>query len=321
MVVNQKVAEYLGAIIQAGYNTPADRLKSVIMENLRGLIPFDMALWASGRADDLTVHNTYLYNLPASLMDSYENIKDQDRLLAAVIDEPGVTMKMCDLYTHRERQEAPAYKDHSKLFGIEAVLSTGQIDPRTGLLDAISLYRNQRGNSFSDDDRLTKQFLFPFMIQIWHQNQIHYLKSISGGDYGQASAICDKAGWIRNADPEFIELLKTRWPDLTPPALPDELTTWMAAESGVPMKTGELTLTAKKFDDLTLLQARTRGSLALLSAREEEIAEAFASGQSYKQIAEDLFVSPSTVRRHLENIYKKLGVSNKVELFQLINQG
>ncbi len=320
-MMNQKVSDFLKDIINAGYNVPADQLKKVIIDRFQDLITFDMAVWVSGHAENLTVHNTYLYNLPDNLMDSWENIKYEDRVLAAVLEEPGVTVKACELYTPQERQESPAYKDHSKFFGIEAVLSTGLIDPKTGLLDAISLYRRERENIYTDDDRRTKQFLFPFMIQIWHQNQIHYLKSVSGGDYGQASAICDKAGWIRNADGEFIGLLKKQWPGWTAPALPHEMATWLTAGSGAPLRTGELIVTSKMLDDLHLLQARPRGPLILLSAREEEIAEAFASGLSYKRIAEKLFVSPSTVRRHLENIYKKLGVSNKVELFQLINQG
>ena len=34
-----------------------------------------------------------------------------------------------------------------------------------------------------------------------------------------------------------------------------------------------------------------------------------AAGRSNSQIAERLFVAPSTVRKHLENIYSKLGVT------------
>ena len=51
-----------------------------------------------------------------------------------------------------------------------------------------------------------------------------------------------------------------------------------------------------------------------LSAREREIAEAFSSGESYQQIAERLCIAPSTVRTHLTAVYRKLGVSSKLEL-------
>jgi DNA-binding CsgD family transcriptional regulator len=37
-----------------------------------------------------------------------------------------------------------------------------------------------------------------------------------------------------------------------------------------------------------------------------------AAGESNAQIAAALFVAPSTVRKHLENVYRKLGVTSRV---------
>jgi len=53
-----------------------------------------------------------------------------------------------------------------------------------------------------------------------------------------------------------------------------------------------------------------------LSKRETEILEQLSKGLNYQQIAENLFISPSTVRKHIENIYKKLQVHNKMEAVQ-----
>ncbi|MCO5232937.1 MAG: response regulator transcription factor [Chitinophagales bacterium] len=50
-----------------------------------------------------------------------------------------------------------------------------------------------------------------------------------------------------------------------------------------------------------------------LSDREMEILELIAKGHTNTQIAELIFISPSTVRKHLENIYSKLQVHSKVE--------
>ena len=36
-------------------------------------------------------------------------------------------------------------------------------------------------------------------------------------------------------------------------------------------------------------------------------------GLNYNRIAEQMNISPATVRKHTENIYKKLEVNNKVE--------
>lgn len=53
-----------------------------------------------------------------------------------------------------------------------------------------------------------------------------------------------------------------------------------------------------------------------LSNREVEVLEQLSRGLSYSVIAENLFISPGTVRKHIENIYKKLQVHNKLEAIQ-----
>ncbi len=54
----------------------------------------------------------------------------------------------------------------------------------------------------------------------------------------------------------------------------------------------------------------------LLSKREVEVLEQLSKGLSYTAIAANLFLSPSTVRKHIENIYKKLQVHSKIEAVQ-----
>lgn len=51
----------------------------------------------------------------------------------------------------------------------------------------------------------------------------------------------------------------------------------------------------------------------ILTKRELEVLALMAEGLSHKEAAEKLFISPKTVRTHLENIYEKLQVNNKIE--------
>src|SRR5690606_982393 len=53
-----------------------------------------------------------------------------------------------------------------------------------------------------------------------------------------------------------------------------------------------------------------------LSSSEIDVLEQLAAGLSYTVIADNLFLSPSTIRKHIENIYKKLQVHNKLEAVQ-----
>ena len=53
-----------------------------------------------------------------------------------------------------------------------------------------------------------------------------------------------------------------------------------------------------------------------LTPREIEILEQLKAGLSYEKIGENLFISYGTVRKHIENVYRKLQVHNKVEAVQ-----
>lgn len=50
-----------------------------------------------------------------------------------------------------------------------------------------------------------------------------------------------------------------------------------------------------------------------LSEREQEVYRLLCEGKNYREIADELFVSQNTVRFHLKNIYKKLGVKSRHE--------
>jgi DNA-binding NarL/FixJ family response regulator len=50
-----------------------------------------------------------------------------------------------------------------------------------------------------------------------------------------------------------------------------------------------------------------------LTKREVELLEQLKDGLSYDQIGDNLFISTGTVRKHIESIYRKLHVSNKVK--------
>lgn len=68
--------------------------------------------------------------------------------------------------------------------------------------------------------------------------------------------------------------------------------------------------------------ARTCEALARrydLSAREREVMELVARGNSARWIAESLCISMSTVQTHSKSIYRKLGIHSKQELIQLVN--
>lgn len=55
-----------------------------------------------------------------------------------------------------------------------------------------------------------------------------------------------------------------------------------------------------------------------LTRREREIADRTALGMTNSEIGRELFISQETVKRHLYNIYAKLGIRNRVQLARMI---
>lgn len=59
------------------------------------------------------------------------------------------------------------------------------------------------------------------------------------------------------------------------------------------------------------IRHRAAPSAPVLSAREREVLNLIARGQSIPAIAGELFVAPSTVKTHVQRLYEKLGVSDR----------
>ncbi|MEZ4839021.1 response regulator [Flavobacterium sp.] len=74
--------------------------------------------------------------------------------------------------------------------------------------------------------------------------------------------------------------------------------------------------TLKLLRDPIDFDAKTEEEEIKLSTREIEVLEQLSKGLNYNQIADNLILSPSTVRKHIENIYTKLQVHNKLEAIQ-----
>lgn len=85
-------------------------------------------------------------------------------------------------------------------------------------------------------------------------------------------------------------------------------------EGGAPMSSliARKVVSAFQPKQAVLQQSKTE-PLDTLSKREKEILEMVAKGLIYKEIADQLFISAETVKKHVYHIYEKLHVNNRVE--------
>ena len=57
-----------------------------------------------------------------------------------------------------------------------------------------------------------------------------------------------------------------------------------------------------------------------LTNREKEVLDLLVKGYPTEVIASTLFISSNTLKRHIQNIYNKLNVHNRSELFKLLHK-
>ena len=74
--------------------------------------------------------------------------------------------------------------------------------------------------------------------------------------------------------------------------------------------------TLKLFRDPIVFDTVVNPDDIKLTTREIEVLEHLSKGLKYNLIADNLFLSVGTVRKHIENIYTKLQVHNKLEAIQ-----
>jgi len=68
------------------------------------------------------------------------------------------------------------------------------------------------------------------------------------------------------------------------------------------------------------LRRRTQQAFASLTPRQREVVTLAARGQTNRQIAETLVITPETVKSHLRNALAKLGLHTKAELRLLLSR-
>jgi len=93
-----------------------------------------------------------------------------------------------------------------------------------------------------------------------------------------------------------------------------------AIEGGAPMSKEMAKKSLKLIRNTTSTAKKEKVREYQLTKREIEILEHLSKGNSYEQIADNLYISYGTVRKHIENCYRKLRVHSKVEAINKLNK-
>jgi two-component system uhpT operon response regulator UhpA len=220
--------------------------------------------------------------------------------------------------------------------GEPPALEATQIEPLAARRVILQLWRHPgapaplAADALADDraDQQALQFLMPHLVEAQRENRLS--RAHAGDELAPARrshALCDADGLLQQVDEQGLALLRTEWPRWCAARLPEPLAeavafAMVAPGDGAPAPTPpappfhgrQITVLMTRSDGLLLLDVRRRAAVDRLSTRQRDIALLYAEGHTGPQIARQFGLSPSTVNNHLGVIFKKLAVSNKVQL-------
>ncbi len=91
-------------------------------------------------------------------------------------------------------------------------------------------------------------------------------------------------------------------------------------EGGAPMSAGIATRTLQLLKQNPQALAQHANEEFDLTEREKEVLQHLSKGLSYEQIADNLCISYGTVRKHIENTYRKMQVNSRTEALNKANK-
>jgi DNA-binding CsgD family transcriptional regulator len=170
---------------------------------------------------------------------------------------------------------------------------------------------------FSERDRLVLDVLRPHLERLWRnaETRRRLRAAIAGLEWAteqdpKGVVLLAAGGRVEFSSPAASRLVRTYFPTRTDGVLATALSQWLeSGSSTLVRRQADRLLTIRRVGDALLLE-ETREDPPL-TPREREIVALLARGKTNTEIAEVLWVAPSTVRKHLENIYAKLGVHTR----------
>ena len=144
---------------------------------------------------------------------------------------------------------------------------------------------------------------------------------LAGADVLVNDLVLERADRVAYVSPEAQRLLAAYFRG-SGGRLPQEVAEWLrerrktsSAEPLTVERDGQ-SVAVHLVDGSLLLEERTGASL--LTSRESEIVDLLAAGKTNAEIAELLWIAPGTVRKHLENVYEKLGVHSRTAAVAMV---
>jgi len=225
-------------------------------------------------------------------------------------------LKLSDFLTQRELHRTWVYDNWFAPQSLEYELEVSIPSPLWHT--KTFLFGRSGGRDFTERDRLLLDLLEPHLARFWLAGKTRRLLSSALAELDRIDEhdrrgviLLGLGGEVEFASPPTERLLREFFPATSGGRLPAALVEWFESKDAKPLirRRGERRLTVRQADGAVLLEERDEA--IELTAREREVLAWVARGKTNAEIARRLWLAPSTVGKHLENVYAKLGVSTR----------
>jgi DNA-binding CsgD family transcriptional regulator len=226
-------------------------------------------------------------------------------------------IKLSDFLTQRKLHRTWAYDFGFAPFDVEYQLEVSIPSP---LWHTKTFLFNRSGGcrDFTERDRLVLDLLQPHLTRLWGAARTRRLLSSALAELdrvdehsGRGVILLGLGGEVEFASAPARRLLLEFFPGITADRLPIALEQWLESDGRSPLvsRHGARQLFVNRAGNALLFEERPdRGRL---TTREREVLAWVAQGKTNAEIARLLWLAPSTIRKHLENVYAKLGVNTR----------
>ncbi len=320
--LHRRYSDLLLRLYQMGSSLPEEEFQEQAFEAVKKLIPFDGGWWALGVSEALPdkpyagpkIFDVHFYKISPKMLKLYNQFAHLDTFSQALARKPGVTRNICTREWY-----SMFFWPYLDFFKLQQVMSTNVVQAQTGLTTGITFVRHDRTRPFSEIERQIKQSLMPHLIEAFSRNQIEpWARDTLPAQHYPLAAVVDGEGQLRHAADGFAAMLLREWPDWRGPVLPEPLRDILVSGNGGQFSGAQIFASVDQREHLALVQVRSISMLDQLSERQMKIARYAVDGLSHKEIGRLMELSPITVRNYLTNVYTKLGVSNKLQLAELL---
>lgn len=323
-MTTDSVNDVIVSLYRGSAEVPFSRFEEWALEQLRGVIRFDAAWWGRALTNPPKPLRVHLCNARPDIFEDYPRIQEHDFFRDAMLAAYGTTINVSDLITRKRYEKSPLYREYGRKHQIESAIGTVLLEPTSSLTDFLTLWRFDSRWPFSERDRACKQQLMPHLIEA-----LRLCRLVSMGRTGISADSAD--GKLRpwalagagdacllEVNQPFIDLARKEWPQWSGGILPADIHPLIAQAQ--PYLGRHIALDITDVDGYRLIHARPIGRMDQLGQRERQVVSLYSKGKTYKEIAVQLGVSPSTVRNQLSQIYAKLNVHSRIELISYVQQ-